>query len=142
MLLCPLVLLRSIPTCVGFTFRHFLEVQFQSVHPHVRGVYVWDAVWELPKATVHPHVRGVYAETLIVWINQSGPSPRAWGLLSKGLLCQSGGRSIPTCVGFTLSTVQPQPQQAVHPHVRGVYVTVPLTVSTYAGPSPRAWGLR
>ena len=94
---------RSIPTCVGFT---------AGQEPPERGV------------SVHPHVRGVYMDNALLNLQQIGPSPRAWGLrlgsvcwrqtaavhphvrgdyLSGPVNRKRDVRSIPTCVGFTLA---------------------------------------
>ena len=51
-------------------------------------------------------------------------------------------RSIPTCVGFTRSQEYPSASRTVHPHVRGVYLGIPVGTGGNVGPSPRAWGLR
>ena len=132
---------RSIPTCVGFTWRDALAICSVSVHPHVRGVYFTpepDGVrvhgpspraWGLPvpplslrsAQSVHPHVRGVYPNIRSTISSNYGPSPRAWGLLQArrgGCKCS---RSIPTCVGFTSHKFQSPLEATVHPHVRGVY---------------------
>ena len=91
---------RSIPTCVGFT----------------GDTYDVD-----PRRPVHPHVRGVYFNSFTRPVHMDGPSPRAWGLLDIGLCPVVGGRSIPTCVGFTYLPNAKHAQFPVHPHVRGVY---------------------
>ena len=51
----------------------------------------------------------------------AGPSPRAWGLQGGGGGAHRRGRSIPTCVGFT-----------VNDNIARICKD---------GPSPRAWGL-
>ena len=71
-----------------------------------------------------------------------GPSPRAWGLRNDLIGFQECVRSIPTCVGFTGGREINRDIGAVHPHVRGVYVTGTDIRMGYDGPSPRAWGLR
>ena len=72
----------------------------------------------------------------------TGPSPRAWGLLTRIPETAFQNRSIPTCVGFTHSKPGPAGPGTVHPHVRGVYASSTSTASSHSGPSPRAWGLR
>ncbi len=111
---------RSIPTCVGFTFF---------------------AAGEYGSETVHPHVRGVYISKYFFISRISGPSPRAWGLRPRVNRVLDIGRSIPTCVGFTEPGCQPILLGAVHPHVRGVYKNKEGTRGRIYGPSPRAWGL-
>ena len=132
---------RSIPTCVGFTHTPGSAPCRQPVHPHVRGVYV-----------VRPHAPGP----------PFGPSPRAWGLRLLATSYMSAvavhphvrgvyayhqitmcidERSIPTCVGFTRLPARTVTPQTVHPHVRGVYFSYRFFLSSFYGPSPRAWGL-
>ena len=114
-------LVRSIPTCVGFTF---LRLRTRVLR------------------TVHPHVRGVYLSLVYGPLSPFGPSPRAWGLLRGCSKLELRFRSIPTCVGFTHSQLTHLGLFAVHPHVRGVYVKVWAILPPAIGPSPRAWGLR
>ena len=87
-------------------------------------------------------MRGVYAYTLSRIVLATGPSPRAWGLLTRIPETAFQNRSIPTCVGFTHSKPGPAGPGTVHPHVRGVYASSTSTASSHSGPSPRAWGLR
>ena len=70
----------------------------------------------------------------------SGPSPRAWGSLGARGHWSFGGRSIPTCVGFTSTPRSPQSAAQVYPHVRGVHDLARDAVADRRGPSPRAWG--
>ena len=114
---------RSIPTCAGFTSAATSPSAVLAVHPHVRGVYA-----RCTRATL-PLV---------------GPSPRAWGLPGRVRRWVQSMRSIPTCVGFTTERLLPRltwdgpsPRawglrisglagdgaRAVHPHVRGVYIS-------------------
>ncbi len=131
--------IRSIPTCVGLT--------------HTPGVAVTPRV-------VHPHVRGAHGDRGCGKPVARGPSPRAWGSLSTPRSCQSGPRSIPTCVGLTTmsqagrgkprsiptcvgltSGRPPVPGRfPVHPHVRGAHLAVDVDGEIVIGPSPRAWG--
>ena len=91
---------RFIPTCVGFMFYVDEVLPGDTVHPHVRGVYLrkmrrrpctvrfiptcvgFIRFWpcRLRYQPVHPHVRGVYAfHSAFPWCSH-GSSPRAWGL--------------------------------------------------------------
>ena len=90
---------------------------------------------------IHPHVRGDYAPPIPHLDPLSGPSPRAWGLQVAPPRRWGFSRSIPTCVGTT-AAARPSPRRpAVHPHVRGDYMTTSGSSSWSSGPSPRAWGL-
>ena len=70
---------RFIPTCVGFM--HSRTTRF-----------LWN--------TVHPHVRGVYTATNTRGDTGAGSSPRAWGLSEALGVSIDWLRFIPTCVGF------------------------------------------
>ena len=153
--------LRFIPTCVGFMFR-CLRVWGQLLGSSPRAWGLWRR-WHVqllpsrfiptcvgfmpytsPKfqsITVHPHVRGVYLCTHTRRSRISGSSPRAWGLYSSSRGRVPGGRFIPTCVGFMIYSWRNAAIHAVHPHVRGVYVSSASNSATWYGSSPRAWGL-
>ncbi len=112
---------RFIPTCVGFTYPIMHKYTWQTVHPHMRGVYAppkislasasgssphaWGLRGEVKDQfgldAVHPHMRGVYV-----------------GLFDGNLRAV---RFIPTCVGFTSGSEGNCRFPAVHPHMRGVY---------------------
>ena len=69
-----------------------------------------------------------------------GPSPHTWGLLSETNLLLVQNRSIPTYVGFTLLVENGGLDEAVHPHIRGVFVHAPhlkggvqRSIPTYVG---------
>ena len=112
---------RFIPTCVGNTVQCVASDLARSVHPHVRGEYSNQRNSEN---------------------NQSGSSPRAWGILTARLDDMQHRRFIPTCVGNTHRSLQQGTQQPVHPHVRGEYPSQAGTCGPTAGSSPRAWGIR
>ena len=112
-------LVRSIPTCVGLTWRRARNTENTSVHPHVRGAH--------PPRDSHN-------------VPVLGPSPRAWGSPPERSAGTPSTRSIPTCVGLTGSAPDHRPSFPVHPHVRGAHSTVWVTHSSSGGPSPRAWG--
>src|SRR5690606_8599773 len=116
---CAIVVVRSIPTCVGLTV-------VSSVLPAC--------------VPVHPHVRGAHAEKPCRCAARCGPSPRAWGSRRHPQPQVVPGRSIPTCVGLTTPTSRTPPRPPVHPHVRGAHITVVDRRRARGGPSPRAWG--
>ena len=113
--------MRAIPTCVGTTTRV------------ANGA---------PTTPGHPHVRGDYMASARRCPTGAGPSPRAWGLRSRG--DDQGGlsRAIPTCVGTTGGFGLIPRRWAGHPHVRGDYLGSGKRGKAAFGPSPRAWGLR
>ena len=111
---------RSIPTCVGTTQTYGQMGPDLSVHPHVRGDYPRPA-GASSGPPVHPHVRGDYPVLPSSLPMEDGPSPRAWGLRLNLAASSSGIRSIPTCVGTTMSSRPGRASAAVHPHVRGDY---------------------
>ena len=89
---------------------------------------------------VHPHIRGVYWSKIARRISIFGPSPHTWGLLSETNLLLVQNRSIPTYVGFTLLVENGGLDEAVHPHIRGVFVHAPhlkggvqRSIPTYVG---------
>lgn len=147
--------------CVGFTSYSRWYSCGASVHPHMRGGYLhnWDQyccwfgpsprVWGLPlnwtagdtvhrsvpthvggappccshgrRSAVHPHARRVYRPGRPTMTAATDSFPRAWDL--RRLL------------------TAPPPGLTVHPHVRGVYLTLPGQKPCAYGPSLRAWGL-
>ncbi len=132
---------RSIPTCVGNTASCAATPRTSPVHPHVRGEYL-------------------YASQRAIALY--GPSPRAWGiplmvapspLRSRSIPTCVGNtltyaprsrtrlRSIPTCVGNTAEGRSALARSTVHPHVRGEYRRLRISKDTGPGPSPRAWGI-
>ena len=69
------------------------------------------------------------------------PPPHAWGILPYLTSRYVRGRFIPTCVGNTVRFMPQAPGKSVHPHVRGEYRALPLTMAVSSGSSPRAWGI-
>ena len=94
-----------IPTCVGNTCRKSKTECRTSVHPHVRGEYVRGGA---------------------VAVEYGGSSPRAWGILKEVGQRLGINRFIPTCVGNTVYMRWECIGYAVHPHVRGEYITICL----------------
>ncbi len=92
---------RSIPTCVGTTRISPAGAWAGQVHPHVRGDYS-GSWWTPPKSSgPSPRAWGLLTEDPMVdYIG--GPSPRAWGLRAPAVDGTGYSRSIPTCVGTTL----------------------------------------
>ena len=97
---CNALFQRFIPTCVGQTR---LWCRPSCRHP------------------VHPHVRGAYTNSNEPPPNNTGSSPRAWGIRCR----------FPRIA----------PCNTVHPHVRGAYTPCSLYCVIDCGSSPRAWGI-
>ena len=115
------LLIRFIPTRVGYTSKFQHSERFRPVHPHSRGVYAarkldfWEAFGSSPLAwgilprfldyplacKVHPHSRGVYT--------------------TKASLIELSTRFIPTRVGYTARAIASHLQKS--------------------GSSPLAWGI-
>ena len=111
---------RFIPTCVGFTPPECPCSSCDTVHPHMRGVYI------------------ILTRDMLSTI---GSSPHAWGLPDRVLRVVAFCRFIPTCVGFTAKQTLGPPRKTVHPHMRGVYLSGSLKYHSLTGSSPHAWGL-
>ena len=69
-----------------------------------------------------------------------GPSPRARGALSEGILLMEPEGTIPACEGSTIAIQPAQMHSGDHPRVRGEHAALAALVSITAGPSPRARG--
>ena len=72
----------------------------------------------------------------------TGSSPRVWGIRCLDPALWKPARFIPTRVGntamfFTLSNAAP-----VHPHACGEYSTVLMLFQFFHGSSPRVWGIQ
>ena len=67
----------------------------------------------------HPHGRGENASIHFCSSSLSGPSPRAWGKLWKGVNKMFRKRTIPTGVGKITKTFTLPSMPADHPHGRG-----------------------
>ena len=66
-------------------------------------------------------MRGEYANANAVAHRDAGPSPRAWGIPTQANYAPARERSIPTCVGNTMTEEVNESLEEVHPHVRGEY---------------------
>ena len=111
--------LRTIPTRVGRTTAETFSCRLLTDHPHTRGENM-----DRPSAA----------------IEVSGPSPHAWGELTRNQAASKTRRTIPTRVGRTGSAVLPGSGMTDHPHTRGENAALNGTASTPVGPSPHAWG--
>ena len=89
---------RLIPTCVGSTLTHRLEITRRQAHPHVCG----------------EHTSSCCTSTV-----STGSSPRVWGALHAAPRRAGGVRLIPTCVGSTQSKSGRKTSRSAHPHVCG-----------------------
>ncbi len=112
---------RTIPTCVGSTPA---------------------PVWGRGAPADHPHVRGEHTSSGVGNAGARGPSPRAWGAPTRPGVHPDPGRTIPTCVGSTATSVPTGRGGSDHPHVRGEHLIDHLPGELSDGPSPRAWGAR
>jgi len=90
----------------------------------------------------HPHARGEYIESSNHVPRVLGPSPRAWGIPSRGVYRLVAVRTIPTRVGNTRFSCAVLSIHADHPHARGEYSRMRDVAPDRSGPSPRAWGIR
>ena len=134
----------------------------RPVHPHARGVYGLYKLNSLFNYGPSPRTWGLLRQSagvpavlrsipthvgftmfaLEMVVLPAGPSPRTWGLRHCRHISVVLVRSIPTHVGFTQDGRAVAASVAVHPHARGVYITLNGAVGNYTGPSPRTWGLR
>ena len=111
---------------------------------------------------VHPHTRGVYCHQVHSVGGGFGSSPHTWGILNTGLWakrCRLGSsphtwgilyiegrklllyRFIPTHVGYTRCRPNRRTGQPVHPHTRGVYLSIRIQAGIVCGSSPHTWGI-
>ncbi len=88
-----------------------------------------------------PRVWGIRDPSVCSLRPQSGSSPRVWGIHSTFILIIHCIRFIPTCVGNTRIRRLPPAVGAVHPHVCGEYGDTSVNTSSFAGSSPRVWGI-
>ena len=112
---------RTIPTGVGRTFSVRQGRRTTTDHPHGRGENLATCSWKT---------------------HHSGPSPRAWGELSRPHRRAAVRRTIPTGVGRTEKGEGVETSETDHPHGRGENVNAVTTLHPGYGPSPRAWGER
>ena len=110
---------RFTPTCVGTTANIATKLDFEQVHPHVRG--------------------DNFGFNKFLPVGHGSP-PRAWGQRSNKLCHHSHHRFTPTCVGTTCRPLSCAAESTVHPHVRGDNVSSPCQCGCCKGSPPRAWG--
>ncbi len=90
---------------------------------------------------VHPHACGEYIFAEVVCENDSGSSPRVWGILFPDGDMQPLPRFIPTRVGNTFAHGLTVLVRTVHPHACGEYRQCQHESSPDQGSSPRVWGI-
>ena len=111
---------RFIPACAGNTSTSALET---------------------PCAAVHPRVRGEYQISRRPIFTRSGSSPRARGIRRGPPARRTRDRFIPACAGNTMKTSLRGVRGAVHPRVRGEYISAIRAFDSVVGSSPRARGI-
>ena len=114
--------MRFIPTYVGHTSSMPSAWNWLTVHPHLRGAYLFQfrhgtpqigsspPTWGIRKPAppsslpiaVHPHLRGAYRAAMSQPAPRPGSSPPTWGILDGVLEGEVRARFIPTYVGHTL----------------------------------------
>jgi len=92
--------------------------------------------------SVHPHTHGEHFAGTNWFPGICGSSPHAWGTLTAALMANPIGRFIPTRMGNTYWSPEPERQLPVHPHTHGEHVPSTLLVAGQIGSSPHAWGTR
>ena len=129
--------------------------------PRVRGTHVAGDGWQLrdrfipacagnttqagccrSPAPVHPRVCGEHAACKAQACAAPGSSPRVRGTREAGLDGLRRGRFIPACAGNTRRRSARPRNGAVHPRVCGEHVSVPCTMASPCGSSPRVRGTR
>jgi len=109
----------SIPTCVGASKTAGQAADTAAVYPHVCG-----GISAGPSRS----------ET------RRGLSPRVWGHQNGKRSCNAQRRSIPTCVGASIASIDDALQSKVYPHVCGGIFPSPSMKRWRYGLSPRVWG--
>ena len=119
-----------------------------TVHPHMRGEYYYKAnlIWLnqrftptcvgntqlkqlcLNRPSVHPHMRGEYKNEGIPLAVFCGSPPHAWGIPQVRTSHRQACRFTPTCVGNTKYYFTGFACAPVHPHMRGEYVFVNISI--------------
>ena len=113
------VVIGSIPTCVGQPCRLALLATSQTVYPHVCGAAIRIG--------------------LLFWVRR-GLSPRVWGSRLCMMRLTLFSRSIPTCVGQPGRWKGRSRREWVYPHVCGAALPFLCQRFNVHGLSPRVWG--
>ena len=92
-------------------------------------------------STVHPHIRGAYSSCSSTLQINRGSSPHTWGIPIISIVSSRSWRFIPTYVGHTLSSTNPNAVPPVHPHIRGAYPEGKSHSLRDLGSSPHTWGI-
>ena len=112
---------RFIPTRVGYTDRIRKLDRSSTVHPHSRGVYMGYCMDILPYRGSSPLAWGIRQIRWVDCDTKHGSSPLAWGIRNP----EESNRTAGT----------------VHPHSRGVYISISFMKFFFFGSSPLAWGI-
>ena len=162
MAMSPPVVMGIIPARAGFTRRAVGGRRCPWDHPRSRGVYTRPSPLHSPEGRIiparagftwtkrpsgspttdHPRSRGVYEAALARVGILPGSSPLARGLPSVLATGVRPGRIIPARAGFTLARLTGRTRAKDHPRSRGVYRKSSRCVTSMAGSSPLARGLR
>ena len=151
----------SSPRVWGILYSTAITAYPFSVHPHACGEYFVFEIWcafllrfiptrvgntlifpllPIPSA-VHPHACGEYRALFFSSSFCDGSSPRVWGILTIEDQEQIFARFIPTRVGNTPTNTKKRSWRTVHPHACGEYTKAVRVRLSYAGSSPRVWGI-
>ncbi len=151
---------RAIPTGVGNSRWMRISSPGMTGHPHRRGELcerprpsaarrgpspqAWGTRrrrWRVERRrSGHPHRRGELSAAFWRAPRRCGPSPQAWGTLGDRQRAYRGNRAIPTGVGNSGTDRAGISSEAGHPHRRGELCPSRFASSSFAGPSPQAWG--
>ena len=93
------------------------------------------------RETVHPHLRGAYCSAATCSGVLPGSSPHTWGIHHSHDTLDICPRFIPTYVGHTKLLAEMTGAQAVHPHIRGAYISSYTHTTISSGSSPHTWGI-
>ena len=90
----------------------------------------------------HPHLRGEYGANVTEDAKALGSPPLAWGILRRLRHRRSLHGITPTCVGNTIKTKVRACYIRDHPHLRGEYFMLMLSIDFFRGSPPLAWGIQ
>ncbi len=92
------------------------------------------------RSSVHPHTHGEHHPYVLVTCDRIGSSPHAWGTRYLHLRLPFCRRFIPTRMGNTHACRMDYRHTPVHPHTHGEHIMLSLSILSYIGSSPHAWG--